>query len=631
MRSIQRIFDVLYRSDYFKPWQEILLGSKALQEWHDLLHNNKTEQFYEEVGERLFANKVPFVIVTEYVDEVFRHHEGDAHDHHHIKNMIAQAYLKERLYSDSRLIEIELKKRLIGTLEEKRELINAHLRWMQAFIGTILGEDISPELDSTRCHVGRWLNEEDSDAHQKIHGIHHDLHSMAQSAIRMYRREDYAYFLLLYIDILMSSYQIRDLIMNIYFSRRLTSIYRDPVTDQPNYFQLKEDMLERDKTNSLLMFNIKEFSKINMLYGHDVGDTILREITERVINIDAVERSYRVYGDEFAIMFSSSRRVEVLDTFKKQVELYDYHVGNNIIALSFYGSVSLIVSHVLERCEYGLIESQLLHGHITDVDHIDEVMMRQYASKITLSEQLRLAFMDNRIMPYFQPILDVRLGEITKYEALMRVEDLDGIILVPAQFLDVLQGMFIYPEVTKLMIQKTFDTFEDSEHEFSINLSFADIIDKETEDFIIAILKRYPEAACRCTFELLEHETIHNFKEVKEFFDLLHSYGVKIALDDFGVGYSNYDTIFKFDIDYIKIDGSLTQSILTDHKSLVLMESIITVAKELDAKTVVEFVCSEGLFDVISEMGVDFIQGFYIGTPEKEVDLLSLRPERHLG
>ena len=102
-------------------------------------------------------------------------------------------------------------------------------------------------------------------------------------------------------------------------------------------------------------------------------------------------------------------------------------------------------------------------------------------------------------------------------------------------------------------------------------------------------------------------------------FDLLHSYGVKIALDDFGVGYSNYETIFKFDIDYIKIDGSLTESILTSDRSLVLIESIITVARKLNAKLIVEFVSSEEIFNVMSKMDIDYIQGYHIGKPKSSL------------
>jgi len=202
---------------------------------------------------------------------------------------------------------------------------------------------------------------------------------------------------------------------------------------------------------------------------------------------------------------------------------------------------------------------------------------------------------------------------------LMRIQDLNGTILKPAKFLKHLQSMYIYPEVTKLMIRKAFDVFKDNHIDFSINLSFADITNPDTKLFIIALLKRYPGTAQRCTFELLEDEAIHNHREVLVFLDLLHSYGIKIALDDFGMGYVNYDTIFKFDIDYIKIDGFLTRSLLTNHKSIILMESIITVAKEMNAKVIAEFVESKELLDLVRSMGVDYAQGYHIGKPSKQL------------
>ncbi len=133
------------------------------------------------------------------------------------------------------------------------------------------------------------------------------------------------------------------------------------------------------------------------------------------------------------------------------------------------------------------------------------------------------------------------------------------------------------------------------------------------------MLKRYPDTAGRCTFELLENEAIINPKEVVDFFDLLHSQGVKIALDDFGAGYINYDTIFQFDVDYIKIDGVITQAMLTDHKSLVLVKSIITVARELEAKIIAEFIDSEELFELVRSMDIDYAQGFYINIPSEEL------------
>ena len=621
MKNIDRVVKTIKESNYFDAWKGTLLSQNAVKEWHLLLENKNSQLLYNKLGEKLHLNNVPYVIVSEYIDEFFRHCEVP-YDNHDVKNKIAEAYLSKKLKNDSNLLEDEINKKLSVPLESKKELINAHLRWIQNFIITIIDRPQYFELDSSKCFVGKWIIEEDiKKSHPKIYELHKNIHSMASSAMRMYKRNDYAYFLLLYIDILMSSYQIRDLIMNLYFAKRLSSIYQDPLTHHGNYFQLRDDIQHLKNPAALLLLNIKEFSKINLLYGHDVGDKVIIEVLEFLSESQDITQVYRIYGDEFALLLPVENRENIAKQLKKRLEekVFTMHEEEEGITYSFYGSMVIASRDTLERCEYGLMVSKANYGQIMNADVIGDEVLKKHADNITISQELRLAFMDNRIIPFFQPIYELKSGKITKYEVLMRIRDVHLNILTPDQFLDVLQDMYIYPEVTKLIIKKSFELFAENELEFSINLSFADIINLDTEAFIIAILKQYPDVASRCTFELLENEAIHNHQEVNEFFTLLHSYGVNIALDDFGVGYSNYETIFKFDIDYIKIDGSLTESLLTSSRSRVLIESIITVAKKLDAKLIVEFVSSQELFDEVSKMDVDYVQGYHIGKPKSEL------------
>ena len=619
MNSVKQVVKTIQDSYYFDAWKEILLDEHVVDDWKHILKDSNSDKLCHELGRRLYLNNIPYVIVTEYIDEFFRYCDS-SYDNHKIKNKIAQAYLNKKLKSDSVLIEEELNKKLSISLEPKRDLINAHLKWMQNFIETIVGEPKFFELDPTKCFIGKWIIEDRAEnMHPKIIHLHNNIHSMANSALRMYKRHDYAYFLLLYMDILTSSYQIRDIIMNIYFAKRLTSIYQDPITRYGNCFQLRHDIALQNTPSALLILNIKEFSKINLLYGHDSGDKIIKEVFETLLECENLIQAYRVYGDEYAVLLPMKNKDEIAKSLKNRLEKKEFIINEDKLILSFYGSIATSVIDALEKCEYGLMLSKSNYGEITDADAISDDILKIYADNITIAQELRLAFMDNRIIPFFQPIYELKTGKITKYEVLMRVEDIHSNILTPDQFLDVLQEMYIYPEVTKSIIKKSFEIFVNNELEFSINLSFADIINLDTEAFIIAILKQYPDVASRCTFELLENEAIHNHQEVSKFFNLLHSYGVKIALDDFGVGYSNYETIFKFDIDYIKIDGSLTESILTSSRSRVLMESIITVSKKLDAKLIVEFVSSQKLFDEISKMDVDYVQGYHIGKPKAKL------------
>jgi len=618
MYSIAQTIAVMKESNYFFAWENVLLGESVTQEWQQLLQDSSNSELYFVLAKRLHDNSVPYVIVSEYIDEFFRYYEHNT-QRHEIKNKIAQAYLHKKLTMDKKLIEVEVNKKISLSIESKHNLINAHLIWMKSFICNIIGKPTAFELHYMKCHVGTWLEEENDTISSQLYENHKNLHSMAQSALRMYNKHDYAYFLLLYSDMLASSYQIRDTIMNIYFSRRIVSIYKDQVTGKANYFQLKSDLENRKLHNSIMMFNIKEFSKINLLYGHDVGDEIIKEISDIVEIIPDVQNVYRIYGDEFVAIFETLKKAEVVETIKSILHENEFMVNEDSITLSFYGSVADVSVHVLEHCEYGLMMSKHHYGDIVDVSNIQESVFYKYANEITLAQQLRLAFLDNRILTHYQPIMDIKTGEITKYEVLMRLRGIDSKILEPVDFLDVLHEMYIYPEVTKLIIKNSFEFFKENSLDFSVNISFADIINIETKSFILALIKRYPDVSARCTFELLENEAILNEVEVNDFFTELHSFGVKIALDDFGVGYSNYDSIFKFDIDYIKIDGSLTESILSSSKSKVLIESITTVARKLNAKVIVEFVSSKEIYDVVSKMDIDYVQGYYIGKPSENL------------
>jgi len=618
MQVIKEVINVMRASKYFDAWENVLLTEDSVKEWQYILQENDNEELYNMLANKLHRNNVPYVIISEYIDEFFRYYVDNTYKHT-IKNKIAQAYLRKKLIDDNELIKIELSKQISVSLESKQELINAHMQWMNNFICTIIGKPKFFELDSSKCFVGKWLCEEQENISYQLFERHRNLHSMAQSALRMYKKNDFAYFLLLYTDILSSSYQIRDSIMNIYFARRINSIFEDPISGKANYFQLKLDIQNSKSDETILMFNIKEFSKINLLYGHESGDSIITKVLDLVSRVQNVKKVYRIYGDEFAAIFLKEHKKNVLKDTIKTLHTHQFDVPKGKISLSFYGSVADITEHVLEHCEYGLMISKHHYGEIVLVDDISEKVFQEYANEITLSQQLRLAFLDNRILTYYQPILDIKTNKVMKYEVLMRVKDTNSNILEPKEFLNVLKEMYIYPEVTKLIIKNSFEYFKDNECEFSINLSFADITNYDTKAFISAIIKENPEVTKRCTFELLENEAILNEKEVNDFFSELHQSGVKIALDDFGVGYSNYDTIFKFDIDYIKIDGSLTESILTSSKSKVLIESIVTVAKGLDAKIIIEFVSSEEIFNIIKDMDIDYAQGYYIGKPLGEL------------
>ena len=137
-----------------------------------------------------------------------------------------------------------------------------------------------------------------------------------------------------------------------------------------------------------------------------------------------------------------------------------------------------------------------------------------------------------------------------------------------------------------------------------------------TNNLITNKLKKMPqEKRQKLIFELLESEEIENYSQVEEFINTVKSYGCKVAIDDFGSGYSNFNRILNLNIDYLKIDASIIKNILNDKTSETIVKFIIDLTRDMNIKTIAEFVHSKEIFEKVKELGIDYSQGFYISEP----------------
>jgi EAL domain-containing protein (putative c-di-GMP-specific phosphodiesterase class I) len=178
----------------------------------------------------------------------------------------------------------------------------------------------------------------------------------------------------------------------------------------------------------------------------------------------------------------------------------------------------------------------------------------------------------------------------------------------------------LYHKITKEIFHHTFNDFRNISDEFSINLSYIDIINQTTNQFIFKMLDLHPNIAKRLTIEFLETENIMDYEFLIQFTEQLRKYGTKVALDDFGSGYSNWNNILKLKPDYIKIDGSLIQNLLNNQNNINIIKLIVEFSKINNIKTVAEFVDNEELAKLIIELGIDYSQGYlYAQTKEKHL------------
>lgn len=237
----------------------------------------------------------------------------------------------------------------------------------------------------------------------------------------------------------------------------------------------------------------------------------------------------------------------------------------------------------------------------------------QYAEQIERSNMIRNAIINDKIVPFYQPIFN-KDKQILKYETLIRIQNSNEIIS-PSIFLEVSKRIKRYTDIEKMLIEKSFKLIADKpETMISVNLSGRDMTDGDVSVFIIEKMNKY-KVAGRVIFEILEDENIENIERISAFIERVRRMGAKIAIDDFGSGYSNFSYILKLKPDYIKIDGSIIKNIDSSEDSRAIAGAIIAFAKKLDITVIAEFVHSKEVFDACIELGVDEFQGFYLGEP----------------
>lgn len=230
-----------------------------------------------------------------------------------------------------------------------------------------------------------------------------------------------------------------------------------------------------------------------------------------------------------------------------------------------------------------------------------------------LIELIKYNIDEEKVEPYFQAICSNKDNSIVKYEALMRIFDKEGNILLPGTFLEKARSYRLYVQLMQILITKVLDTIAKHKFHISINLDYNDIINPLISEIITSRIRK-DDIGKYLTIEILESEKIQNFDIINEFIQEVKNYNVSIAIDDFGTGFSNYEFILKLNVDYLKIDGSLIKRVDEDVYMNVI-KSIIMFCREQNIKIVAEFVSDLKTQRYVQCLGIDYSQGYYIQKP----------------
>jgi EAL domain-containing protein (putative c-di-GMP-specific phosphodiesterase class I) len=375
--------------------------------------------------------------------------------------------------------------------------------------------------------------------------------------------------------------------------------------------------------NTLIYINIDSFDEINEYFGIDAGNKVLTYVANWLNKELPTSKSklYKLDLDSFAIFTTQRISIPALNDYLKKISLSiekeDFNFKGTILNISFTIGAARCKKDIV-KCSYlALKDAQNLKKSYKIYDKNSQYEDR-FLRNIKMNQTIKDAITENRVVPFFQPIYNLKTDEVEKFESLIRIKNRSDGHLRPAEFLDIAKKSKLYLELSRSMIKSSFEALETSKFPITINISAEDIVDKRVSGFILRQLANTGLGSF-ITFEILESEQIDNHVKVINFIKKVKNLGCKVAIDDFGSGYSNFDQILKLNVDYLKIDGSLIKNIDTDKDSEIMTKSIVSFAKEMGIETIAEFVGNKAVFDKVKLLGIDYAQGYHIGKPSPQL------------
>jgi diguanylate cyclase (GGDEF)-like protein len=411
--------------------------------------------------------------------------------------------------------------------------------------------------------------------------------------------------------------------------RKIREIYTDQLTGLPTRSKFIMELNEKN-SGTLFQVNIHSFQNLNNFYGHEFGDKVLRNLSasfkEHTTNTEWFP--YYFGSDQFGLYNPTHLSAQDLRIFVKKtvamLQTLPIFIDGVEIYISVYSGIATI------GLEKTTTEDLINHATLAQMEAKKRRLSSFYFERNLFEEDIGIknifwikrineAILNDLVILYYQPLYDIKNDVIDKYETLMRMKTPTGEIIPPDRFLPVAKKTSLYSKLTIILLTKIFDKLKESKYNFSINLSFLDISNADTTEYLLALMKENPEDSKRLIIEITESEGILNYREVVEFMMEARKHGIRFAIDDFGSGYSNFTYLMDLNVDYIKIDGSIISSILKSDKVHYITKMITEFCKYCGLKTIAEYVSNRQIYERLLDLGIDYAQGYYIGKPSEHL------------
>ena len=402
---------------------------------------------------------------------------------------------------------------------------------------------------------------------------------------------------------------------------------RDDITDIMNPKKQLNDAIENIKNPVVVYIKVDDFSTLEEFYDNATVEKLQDKITiyleELLPKECSLDKVYQLGNGEYAFLAEKETCLKDKEQFIEQLKNYQEMIQDSVVSIdNIEYDLAIIISisyddKTLESAKLGIRELLKTKQNFIIANEFSKKEQEKAQKNIKIISMIKKALNEFKIISHFQPIINNQTERIEKYESLVRLVDENGKILSPFFFLDVAKKGKYYSDITNMVLENSFNALSTTDMDISINLSALDIERKLTREKVFELLEQHKQYAPRIVIELLEDESVKEFKTIASFINKVKKSGVKIAIDDFGAGYSNFERMLDYQPDILKIDACLVKDIQTNDYSRSVVKTIVAFAKEQGIKTVAEYVENEAIYNIIKEIGVDYSQGYYFGKPDE--------------
>jgi len=408
---------------------------------------------------------------------------------------------------------------------------------------------------------------------------------------------------------------------------------RDPLTglfSQRVFRDLLEYEMKRANRHNyefgLLVIDCDNFKPINDTFGHSFGDDFLKAFATVLTHSKRDEDILSRYGgDEFTIILPESSHKETYTVAKRileNVENFELRAPDGSMAnMTVSIGMAIFPEHSKDHKElFNIADSMMYKAKYEGKNSIrfpNEIDIEEIHQELEDNSMVVLDAIKNQmIIPHFQPIVNIKTDKVEINELLMRIK-VDDQIISAGKFIETAESLGIVHQMDYIVIEKAFQKINETNYQgiLFINLSPKALMIGEFIKKIVKLTIEYKINRNNIVFEITERETVKSFSLLEKFVQNLKLEGFNFAIDDFGSGFSSFHYIKRFPIDYIKIDGDFIVNIHQDKKDLAFVKSIVSLAKELEVKTVAEFVETEDSLKFLKDIGIDYAQGYHLGKP----------------